>query len=116
MATRRRPTCSQEHDFVLSVFGHHSVDHDLSQRVVRSDAREERPAGQRVDGAMHERVEADEADHLVREVFGGLDLGVVSLAGTLVEGTRSSELLPMNTLPWRPQRSAATAAAAAVWP
>lgn len=28
-------------------------------------------------------MEPDEGHHLVREVFGGLDLGVVSLAGTL---------------------------------
>lgn len=92
VATRRRPTCSQEHDFVLSVFCHHSVDHNLSQDVVRSDACEERPAGQRGDGAVHERVEPDEADHLVREVFGRLDLGVVGLAGTLMEGMSSTEL------------------------
>lgn len=101
VATRRRPTCSQEHDFVLSVFCHHSVNHNLSQGVVLSDTCEERPAGQRVDRAVHERVEPDEADHLVWEVFGRLDLGIVGLTGTLMEGMSSTELLLMNMLPWR---------------
>lgn len=92
-----RPTCSQEHDFVLSVLCRHPVHHNLGQGVVSSDPCEERPAGQRVDGPVHERVEPDEGDHLVREVFGGLDLGVVGLAGTLMNGTSSDELLLMNT-------------------
>lgn len=83
VAARRSHTCSQEHDFILSVFRHHSVHHNLGQGVVGSDACEDGAAGQRVDGAVHERVEPNEADHLVREVFGGLDPGVVGLAGTL---------------------------------
>lgn len=92
VATRRSHTCSQEHDFVLSVFRHHSVHHNLGQGVVGSDVCEDGAAGQRVDGAVHERVEPNEADHLVREVFGGLDPGVVGLAGTLVGRMSSTEL------------------------
>lgn len=85
-ATRMRGvrlTCSQEHDLILPVLCQNSVHHNLSQGVVHPDACEHGSAGQRVHGAVHQRVEPDETDHLIREVFGGLDLRVIRLAGTL---------------------------------
>ena len=76
-------TCSQKHDLILSILCQNSVHHNLSQGVVDSDPCEHGSAGQRVDRAVHERVEPDETDHLIREVFGGLDPWIIRLAGTL---------------------------------
>lgn len=38
-------------------------------------------------------MESNETDHLIREVFGGLDPCVISLAGTLTERMHSVDLL-----------------------
>lgn len=78
-----RLTCSQEHDLVMSILCHNSVHHDLSQGVVYSDSCEHGSASQGVDRAMHKRVESNETDHLIWEVFGGLDPWIICLAGTL---------------------------------
>ena len=80
---RARLTCPEEHDLVLAVLGRDPVHHDLRECVVGAHQLEDGPAVQREHRAVHQRVEADEAHHLVGEVFGGLDLGVVGLAGTL---------------------------------
>lgn len=88
-------TCSQEHNLILSIFCHNSVHHNLSQGVVHPDTCEHRSAGQRVDRAVHERVESNETDHLIWEVFGGLDPCIISLAGTLTERMHSVDLLKM---------------------
>lgn len=76
-------TCSQEHDFILSILCKNSVHHNLSQGVVHSDTCEHGSASQRVDRAIHKRVESNETDHLIREVFGGLDPWIICLTGTL---------------------------------
>ncbi|TNN48364.1 hypothetical protein EYF80_041443 [Liparis tanakae] len=68
-----------------------SVHHNLSERVLHPDSCEHGPAGQRVDGAVHEGVEPNEADHLIGKVFGGLDPRIIRLAGTL------KETGPLNT-------------------
>lgn len=88
-------TCSQEHNLILSIFCHNSVHHNLSQGVVHPDTCEHRSTGQRVDRAVHEGVESNETDHLIWEVFGGLDPCVISLAGTLMERMHSVDLLKM---------------------
>lgn len=84
-------TCSQEHNFILSILCRNPVHHNLSQGVVHSDTRENRSSGQRVDRAMHERVKSNETDHLVWEVFGGLDPCIVGLAGTLMETIKKDD-------------------------
>lgn len=61
----------------------HAVHGDLHQTVVSVDACEDGLPRDRVDGAVHEGVEADEADDLVGEVFGALDARVIGAAGTL---------------------------------
>lgn len=76
-------TCSQEHDLILSIICQNSVHHDVSQGVVHPDTCEHRASRQRVNGTIHERVESDEADNLIWEVFGGFDLGIVRLTGAL---------------------------------
>lgn len=82
-------TCSQEHDFILSILCQNSVHHDLSDGVVHSDTCEHRLASQRVDRAIHKRVESNETDHLIWEVFGGLNLCVICLARTLKEENKN---------------------------
>lgn len=83
-------TCSQEHDLIRSILRQNSVHYNLSEGVVHADAREHGPSGQSVDGAIHQGVESNETDHVVREVFGRLDLCVVRAAGTLMEQVETS--------------------------
>lgn len=78
-------TCSQEHNLILSILCQNSVHHNLSQGVVHTDTCEHWSASQRVDRAIHKRVESNETDHLIWEVFGGLDPCIICLAGTLMK-------------------------------
>lgn len=78
-------TCPQEHDLILSILSQNPVHHNLSQGVVHSDTSEHRLASQRVHRPIHKRVEPNEADHLIWEVFGGFDLCIIRLTGTLME-------------------------------
>ena len=88
-------TCSEEHDLVLAVLSGDAVHHDLRERVLGAHQLEDGPAVQREHRAVHQRVEAHEADHLIGEVLGGLDLRVVRLAGALRgrEGREGADLV-----------------------
>lgn len=76
-------TCPQKHDFILSVLCQNSVHNDLGQCVVHPHTRECWSASHRVDGPIHQGVESDETDHIVWEVFSGLDPCIICFAGTL---------------------------------
>lgn len=76
-------TCSQEHNLILAIICQNSVHHNVSQGVVNFDTCEHRTTSERVDRAIHQRVESNKSDNFIREVFSGLDPWIICFAWAL---------------------------------
>lgn len=83
-------TCAQEQDLVLAVGCSDLIDSDGGVFVVSMCPHEQRPPAHGVDGIEHDRVVPDERHHIVRELFGALDVGRKSSPRTLEQRNKGT--------------------------